>query len=56
MFQKYCGGFHYSILEVGSHNIMSDIYMLLSLRLEGVEALKYHCVCWPPSVKVYDSK
>ena len=28
----------------------------LSLRLEGIETLKYHCVCRPPFGKVKYSK
>ena len=31
-------------------------HLLLSLRLEGVETLKYRCVCWSPFGKVYFSK
>ena len=36
--------------------IFFDIFLLLSLRLEGEETLKYCCICQPSWGKVYYSK
>ena len=48
--------FYVSLFSVKSAFCIKFMASFLSLRLEGVETLKYRCVCWPPFEKVWYSK